>query len=639
MIWSGDGSFFVSANGPVVELRDGESGARLPESSGLREIRCPERLVSLDLHPDGTSLATGHSGCRLALWDLESGECVREARFPDPDFPEPDARINSIAFSPSGEHLAISSGEDAWVYVVDPETLGQRWTSGHLGYQYGIDVPVGWSPGDARLWFRKWTNGGGNRYRPGLHCVDFASPGRRSVCVGGTKLPIFGGDRGAIIDRRKVQLVDGEGRRLWGTGTVEPARKPPGAGERVERMESDESERPQRMDFFGASVVGLGDLDGDGFPECLVGAPEDSKSGDSAGSAWVFSGKEGELLHRLEAGSRKRCFGHSVCRLDDVNGDGVTDFAAGTWASGPPEAGYARVFSGKDGARLLQLTGGRAAPRFGRSVRPAGDVNGDGVPDLSVGYGTGGPKSGLQVHSGADGRLLHRLANTVRGLQQYGPGAGFGVGDVDGDDCDELLVLASSEASHCGYVYSVRRAAPIVSLPGSIPGDLWGPTADLVGDLDGDGHRDVVICCMVHYDEGESWTRVHSTGTGELLLDLTGRSRYAWGPAVACAGDVDADGTLDIVLGDLSFLTDGAVAVFSGKDGRVLHDLRGQHALAMLGCSVGAAGDVDRDGHDDFLVGIVNEWAPFQAGRVRIYSGRDASVIRQLSLDEIRSGE
>lgn len=296
----------------------------------------------------------------------------------------------------------------------------------------------------------------------------------------------------------------------------------------------------------------------------------------------MFSGFDGELRYCLEGSSAEDGLGFSVARAGDVNRDGVTDFVAGARSWNSPRSGYARVFSGEDGTVLLQLSGDSSTPWFGGSVNPAGD----GLPDIAVEHGRTGPKSGIQVFSGADGRLLHDLRYAEDNQLKYGPGASLGIDDVDGD-----------------------------------------------------GHRDVAICCMVVNDERESWMRAHSTRSGEVLLDLTGRSRYAWGPAVACAGDVDADGTLDIVLGDLSFLTDGAVAVSSGKDGRVLHDLKGNHRMAMLGCSVGAAGDADGDGHDDFLVGIVNEWAPFQAGRVRIYSGRDASVIRQLSLDEHRSGE
>jgi len=143
VIWSGDGGFLVSANGTVVEPRDGATGKRLPESRGLKEVRCPELIVSLALHPEEPLLVTGHRDCRVILWSLTSGKVLHEAHFRDDLSPEESESVTSLAYSPSGDHLALSTGGDCFVYVVDPRTLGQRWTSGCLGWHFGMSLPVG----------------------------------------------------------------------------------------------------------------------------------------------------------------------------------------------------------------------------------------------------------------------------------------------------------------------------------------------------------------------------------------------------------------------------------------------------------------------------------------------------------------
>ena len=169
-----------------------------------------------------------------------------------------------------------------------------------------------------------------------------------------------------------------------------------------------------------------GDVNGDGVPDFIVGAYRDDPvgGGTDAGSAYVFSGADGNLLYQVTGDTAGDLFGYSVSIAGDVNGDGRADFIVGAYRDDPigggTDAGSAYVFSGPDGSLLYQLTGDTAGDHFGYSVSGAGDVNGDGRADFIVGA-IGDNPGGLTnagsayVFSGADGSLLYQLDRRYRG--------------------------------------------------------------------------------------------------------------------------------------------------------------------------------------------------------------------------------
>ncbi|HEU4437050.1 MAG TPA: FG-GAP-like repeat-containing protein, partial [candidate division Zixibacteria bacterium] len=135
---------------------------------------------------------------------------------------------------------------------------------------------------------------------------------------------------------------------------------------------------------LGTSVSGAGDINGDGKADFIIGAPGGLID---SGRAYVFSGANGLLLFRkrgLAAGDR---LGNSVAGGRDVNGDGYPDFVVGAYLSGlnGPESGAAYVHSGVDGSLLFAVFGEAGGDRLGSSVAMAGDVNGDGKADIVVG--------------------------------------------------------------------------------------------------------------------------------------------------------------------------------------------------------------------------------------------------------------
>ena len=121
--------------------------------------------------------------------------------------------------------------------------------------------------------------------------------------------------------------------------------------------------------YFGYTVNGAGDVNGDGYADVIIGYPYSNTNGDLSGSALVFSGKDGAHLYTFEGDSKGYLFGHSVGGAGDINGDGFDDIFCGTNSGSYGTADYGVwVLSGKDGSVLHAL-----APKFGTEVSAAGD--------------------------------------------------------------------------------------------------------------------------------------------------------------------------------------------------------------------------------------------------------------------------
>ncbi|MGH8059171.1 MAG: FG-GAP-like repeat-containing protein [Candidatus Entotheonellia bacterium] len=136
--------------------------------------------------------------------------------------------------------------------------------------------------------------------------------------------------------------------------------------------------------MLGHAVAGVGDVDGDGVPDVVVTT---SSGAGGAGSVSVFSGASGQRLWRV-AGELGEQLGYAVAGIGDVNGDGVPDVVVGapfTAPGGVAWAGSVYMFSGVDGRLLWRVDGVESGDQLGYAVAGVGDVDGDGRPEIVVG--------------------------------------------------------------------------------------------------------------------------------------------------------------------------------------------------------------------------------------------------------------
>ena len=367
------------------------------------------------------------------------------------------------------------------------------------------------------------------------------------------------------------------------------------------------------FDHFGLSVSGAGDVNGDGFDDLIVGAPGDDNNGLTSGSARVFSGADGSVLYNLDR-SGLLGFGSSVSSAGDVNGDGVLDLIVG--ASGDDNVvGSARVFSGVDGSVLHTFVGNSAGDNFGRSVSDAGDVNGDGFDDLIVGAmtdATNGRDSGnAKVFSGADGSVLYNFDFDDISFGDLFGSSVSSAGDVNGDGFADVIVGALSDrnngsASGSARVLSGADGSVLYIFNGATAFTNFGWSVSGLGDVNGDGVPDLIV-------GGSGTAGVFSGADGSALYNFRGDfSRDRFGASVSGVGDVNGDGLADFIVGaSEGGANDGGYAKLFVSQITILGDcnldgivdfLDIQHFIAILSfATFFEQADCNEDGIVDFL--------------------------------------
>lgn len=323
---------------------------------------------------------------------------------------------------------------------------------------------------------------------------------------------------------------------------------------------------------LGFGIEAAGDVNADGIPDVVAGAPH-------AAYVKVFHGRTGEILLELESDDPTSGFGISVKGIGDMNGDGHSDILVGEpyqiWGN-PVNGGtlnmpgFATVFSGADGSVLLKLAGESPGDGFGSNVAGR-TVDGD------IWFIVGAPNAA----DDARGRsyVYHGFTSTPHFRAEADDGGvDFGqmfqsvLGDVDGDGVPDMYIsdwADNSAARGAGKIYVLSGAdgSEIFTRTGEAAGDGFGIGISDAGDVDGDGHADVITAAWQHAGAAPSGGKLYliSGADGSTMRTITGNvPGETLGFDTTNLGDVDGDGATD-------FLVTSAYSAINGwHAGRVL---------------------------------------------------------------------
>ncbi len=372
---------------------------------------------------------------------------------------------------------------------------------------------------------------------------------------------------------------------------------------------------PQPGERFGSAIAAGGDVDRDGTPDVIVGAPDNDTFGSRAGAGYAVSGDDGAVIHAVFGTTFSAALGTSVAGRVDVDADGWFDYAVGVpWMLS--QAGEVWMISGRDGTVLATRSGDDEDSGLGTSVAGLGDVNGDGFDEILAGDPT------VSAGKGVAKVLTFRLAPPPIGVFAGGTDDFLGEklaggSDFDGDGISDLVATLASDGG-------------LVALSGADQTLIWSDAAGrsdvaLIADLDLDGVDDVLTLTATA-------VRVLSGADGSEITSLSYPPDLPVSTVVASAGDLDGDGVEDIIAGSPNVESRGAAVVWSGATGAVIHELTGDEVINEgFASDVSGVGDLDGDGVDDLIVGARGTSTVLGgAGRVWALSGADGSTLFQV---------
>jgi Putative Ig domain/FG-GAP repeat len=412
------------------------------------------------------------------------------------------------------------------------------------------------------------------------------------------------------------------------------------------------------MDGVGASVANAGDVNGDGIDDILLGAPSaDRKGFADVGAAYVVFGSAtpktvdlrnlGGSGFEIVGGTQAERAGTSVAGVGDWNGDGRGDIAIGAPAQSSAAylaGGVVSIVYGKSDGTTVNLAalsaGGFAingVGRTGTAIARAGDMNGDGRPDLVIGaperlvkgavyvvYGRGGTDPiDLEALGNAGSRITGSLAGDLFGS------AVAGDADLNGDRRPDIVattptggranVLVVTGPLPAGNSTStgtdLKNAGVATEIYGPIGSDAPSKVA-LVSDMTGNATAEIAIS----YPTPDGSGRVIVTDGAAALaagratgLVLDGQLGENLGSALAGVGDLNGDGRGDLgIVGNESGLA-GSVRVLLGSSrtgtfkiadlGGETIRLRGSRSGELTPAAIAGGGDINGDARPDVLVG------------------------------------
>jgi hypothetical protein len=418
-------------------------------------------------------------------------------------------------------------------------------------------------------------------------------------------------------------------------------------------------------DSYGTSVSCAGDVDGDGYDDVIVGAPQSNNGIDKQGRAYLYRGSSSGLLPdyvwSFPGRQTEARLGFCVSTAGDVNGDGYADILIGApgYDNGEYNEGRAMLFlgsaSGLSGPPDWWMESNIAGAFFGSSLATAGDVNGDGYSDVIIGarfYSNGQTEQGAAfVYLGSPSGLMDNPAWFVEGDDQ---GNRFGAsvataGDINGDGFSDVIIsethYSESDFTPDGRVFVFNGSPTGLEDTASWratyePDYQYGYSVAPAGDVNGDGFSDVIIGSYAGKWDDQGIVHVYTGSPSGLSSTPSWRgggepsTPKSFGNSVCTAGDVNGDGVSDIIIGDSYYKSgDGRAVVYLGS--QRLTSLKpqwdwkidGHQDNGWFGHSVANAGDVNGDGYPDVVVGeFLNDGTYEDAGAVHVYLSGESGL-------------
>jgi hypothetical protein len=304
-----------------------------------------------------------------------------------------------------------------------------------------------------------------------------------------------------------------------------------------------------------------------------------------------------------------------VANVGDVNGDGYDDFVVGA-----PGGKYARLYLGGptlNTTRYIKLAGDQPGSRFGWSVAGGGDLNGDGYPDIVIGapwYSYGGNPDGTQMAGAVyvyfGGPTIHSTPDLILRINGWYYNFGQSVsiaGDLNHDGYSEIVVGApNDDVDAHGRVYVYFGGTHIDTIPsavleGQLRFDSFGASVEIVGDVNKDGYDDLLIGAPQFLTKQE-WGKAYLVYGGKNI-SLTNSTIFVsdsladqFGREVTSLGDINHDGYPDLGIVGLK----RCCAYFGGSQVDTTSALT--FIAAGKRCVMAGVGDLNQDGFNDLVI-------------------------------------
>ena len=350
---------------------------------------------------------------------------------------------------------------------------------------------------------------------------------------------------------------------------------------------------------YAGSVSGAGDINGDGYDDIIVGAPTFGP----AGKAYIYYGSATGVSQgsKAELSFDDSSFGFKVVGAGDLNGDGYADVAvsAPNYQVGGTIYGAVMVYFGSSAGIVptpKSYIGTVENNYYG--VAGAGDVNGDGYDELIlIGTPPGGTNSKVMVyHGSATGPVDNPTTMLPPGVGDGGTGTVVAKGgDINGDGFGDVLVSAADLGNFHLIVYYGSPGG--LSIPNRFgifrPAGGFGQAIGAAGDVNGDGYGDVVVGAPQFTQPGMQFP----SGAAYLFLGSPQGMAYSesfgvismtedqrLGLSVGSGGDVNGDGYSDMLIGVPNYADprqgfQGQIQVYHGNNGKNGKNLRSDARL------------------------------------------------------------